>query len=90
MKGGKRRPYATIPTDQPWFINEPNNGFRSWAAQIVAHELINTIQAKIEAAPYLCGQLKGKPAARADRHEAERLRGITNACYDLLARNEDQ
>jgi hypothetical protein len=89
MKGGKRRPYATIPTDQPWFVNEPNHGFRSWAAQIVAHEVINTIQAKIEAAPYLCGQLKGKPGSRADRHEGERLRGITSSCYERLAGNND-
>ena len=90
MKGGKLRPYATIPTDQPWFVNEPNHGFRSWAAQIVTHELINTIQAKIEAAPYNCGQLKGKPGSRPDRHEGERLREITPACYDRLVQNEDQ
>ncbi len=89
MKGGKKRPYATIPTDQPWFVNEPNHGFRSWAAQIVAHELINTIQGKLEAAPYLCGQLKGRPGTRADRYEAERLRGITSACYDRLGKNEN-
>lgn len=89
MKGGKKRPYATIPTDQPWFVNQPNHGFRSWAAQIVAHELINTIQAKIEAPPFNCGQLKGKPGARADRHEAERLRGISSECYERLARDPD-
>ncbi|MEO7538571.1 MAG: hypothetical protein ABIV21_00955 [Pyrinomonadaceae bacterium] len=89
MKGGKPRPYATIPTDQFWFINEPNQGFRGWAAQIVAHEVINTIQGKIEAAPYNCGQLVGTQGVRGDRHEAERLKSFTEACYAKLGNNAD-
>jgi hypothetical protein len=89
MKGGKPRPYATIPTDQPWFVNQPNQGFRSWAAQVVAHEVINTIQGKVEAPPYNCGQLVGTAGIRGDRHEAERLRSLTDACYAKLGRNDD-
>jgi hypothetical protein len=89
MKGGKPRPYATVPTDVRWYINEPMQGFRGWAAQIVAHEIINTIQAKIEAAPYKCGQLKGTQGIRADRYESQRLAGITPACYASLGTNAD-
>jgi hypothetical protein len=86
-KGGKPRPYATVPTDMHWFINVPNQGFKSWAAQILAHEIINTIQAKVEAAPFRCGQLKGKPGAHADIHEFERLKGLNDRCYSKLGRN---
>ena len=89
IKGGKHRPYATIATDQPWFTNQPNLGFRSWAAQVVAHELINTIQAKVEAAPYHCGQLTGRIGLIGDKYEAHRLRSLTEQCYAKLGSNED-
>lgn len=88
--GGRPRPYATVPTDQRWYVNIPMNGFQSWAAQILTHEIINTIQAKIEAAPYNCGQLTGTPDVRSDIHEAERLSKLTDHCYELLGDNADQ
>jgi hypothetical protein len=72
-----------------WFINEPNQGFKSCAAQILAHEIINTIQAKVEARPFRCGQLKGTPGVRGDIHETERLKSLTDRCYTKLGRNAD-
>lgn len=56
-KGGISRAYATVPADQWWFKNEPFEGFNSRAAQIVTHEIINTVQAKIEAPPFRCAKL---------------------------------
>ena len=82
--GGRPRPYATVPTDMHWFVNEPNQGFKSWAAQILAHEIINTIQAKLEARPYRCAQLKGTPHVRGDIHESERLASISEKCYSRV------
>lgn len=84
--GGRPRPYATVPTDMHWFVNTPNQGFNSWAAQILAHEIINTMQAKLEARPYRCGQLKGTPGVRGDQHEGERLASITENCYTRVTR----
>ena len=87
MIGGKPRPYATVPTDMTWFVNTPNLGFKSWAAQILAHEIINTIQAKVEARPYRCGQLKGDIGLSGDKYEALRLENMTDKCYARLGRN---
>lgn len=89
IKGGKPRPYATVPTDQRWYVNTPNQGFKSWAAQVLAHEIINTIQAKIEAAPYKCGQMVGTHGARGDEYESQRLASLPDACYDKLGDNAD-
>ncbi len=85
--GGRPRPYATVPTDMHWFVNTPNQGFNSWAAQILAHEIINTLQAKLEARPYRCGQLIGTPGVRSDQHEGERLASISEKCYSRITRN---
>jgi hypothetical protein len=87
--GGKPRPYATVATDQRWYVNTPMNGFDSWAAQILTHEIINTIQAKIEAPPYNCGQLIGTPDVRSDIHENERLQKLTDQVYAALGDNAD-
>lgn len=87
--GGKPRPYATAATDQRWYYNEPMNGFQSWAAQILTHEIINTMQAKIEAAPYNCGQLTGTEGIQCNLFEAERLEKITDHIYDALGNNAD-
>ena len=84
--GGRPRPYATVPTDVHWFINNPNHGFNSWAAQILTHEIINTMQAKLEARPYRCGQLTGTPNVRPDQHEGERLASISEKCYERITR----
>jgi hypothetical protein len=84
--GGRPRPYATVPTDMHWFVNTPNQGFNSWAAQIVAHEIINTLQAKLEARPYRCGQLTGTPGVWAVQHEGERLASISEKCYSRVTR----
>ena len=87
MKGRKRRTYATVPTDMHWYVNEPNQGFKSWAAQIVAHEIINTIQGIVEARPYRCGQLTGTPGVSGHIHERERLESLTDKCYTRLIAN---
>lgn len=84
IKGGKPRPYATVPVDMWWYVNSPNQGFKSWAAQILAHEIINTIQAKVEARPFKCGQLTGTPGVAGNIHETERLSKLTPACYSKL------
>lgn len=87
-KGGKPRPYATVPVDMWWYVNTPNQGFKSWAAQILTHEINNTIQAKIEAAPYKCKQLLAKQGTRGDIYEGERLTKLTDKCYVKLGKNE--
>jgi hypothetical protein len=87
--GGKPRPYCTAATDQRWFVNTPVEGFDSWAGQILTHEIINTIQAKIEAPPYNCGQLTATQGTRADVHESERLTKLTDEVYAKLGDNAD-
>ncbi len=87
IKGGKPRPYATVPTDMWWYINSPKQGFRNWSAQVLTHEIINTIQAKLEARPYRCGQLSATPGLPADKYEGDRLTKITQECYAKLGRN---
>lgn len=88
IKGGKARPYATVPVDMWWYVNTPNQGFKSWAAQILTHEINNTIQAKIEARPYKCGQLLGTQGTPGNIHEAERLTKLTDKCYAKLGKNQ--
>lgn len=87
--GGKPRPYCTVATDQRWYINTPMNGFQGWAAQILTHEIINTIQAKIEAPPYNCGQLTGTEGVQSNVFEAERLAKLTDKVYEALGDNAD-
>jgi hypothetical protein len=88
VKDGKPRPYATVPVDIWWYVNTPNQGFKSWAAQILTHEINNTIQAKIEARPYKCGQLLATQGLPGDKYEAERLTKLTDKCYAKLGKNE--
>ncbi len=88
IKGGKPRPYATVPVDMWWYVNTPNQGFKSWAAQILTHEINNTIQAKIEARPYKCGQLLATQGTPGNIHEAERLTKLTDKCYAKLGKNQ--
>ncbi len=88
VKGGKPRPYATVPVDMWWYVNTPQQGFKSWAAQILTHEINNTIQAKIEARPYKCGQLLATQGLPGDKYEAERLTKLTDKCYAKLGKNE--
>lgn len=87
-KGGKLRSYATVPVDIWWYVNTPSQGFKSWAAQILTHEINNTIQAKIEASPYKCGQLLATQGLPGDKYEAERLTKLTDKCYAKLGKNE--
>ncbi|CAN5538208.1 hypothetical protein BH10ACI3_BH10ACI3_02080 [soil metagenome] len=87
IKKRKPRPYATVPVDMWWFVNTPKQGFKSWAAQVLTHEIINTIQAKLEARPYLCGQLGATPGTPANVYESERLTKISDKCYAKLGNN---
>ena len=85
--GGKRRTYATAPTDQWWCVNEPHEGFESRAAQVLTHEIINTIQGKIEAPPYRCQPLTATVGRPALDYESERLLNLSDACYTKLGKN---
>ena len=89
LKGGKPRPYSAVPTDQFWYSSESYQGFSSRAAQILTHEIINTIQGKIEAAPYNCSQLTAKWGLPAAQFESERLLKLGDACYEKLGSNSD-
>lgn len=86
---GKLRPWAAIPTDTWFYNNDPYDGFNSRGAQICTHEIVNTIQGKLEAAPYNCGQLTGTPGDPAWKYESDRLSKVTLGCYAALGRNED-
>lgn len=88
-KGGKPRPYSSVPTDQWWYVNEPYGGFKSRAAQILTHEIINTIQGRIEAAPYYCPQLTATWGLDPAEFESERLLKLNDACYQKLGNNTD-
>ncbi len=85
--GKKRRPYATVATDQWWYVNEPHEDFQSRAAQILTHEIINTIQGKIEAAPYRCQPLTATFGLPATQFESERLLKLNDSCYAKLGNN---
>jgi hypothetical protein len=81
-KGGLNRPYVTIPVDPWWYNNEPFEGFSSRAAQIMTHEIINAINAKLEVEPYKCSPLVADPGITyAAEYEANRLSKLTDDCY---------
>ncbi len=86
---GKNRTYAAIPTDLWFYNNQPYEGFNSRAAQICTHEIVNTIQGKLEAPPYNCGQLIGTPGDPATKYESDRLQCILPECYRALGNNDD-
>ena len=82
QKGGLNRPYITIPVDPWWYNNEPFEGFSSRAAQIMTHEIINAINAKLEVEPYNCSPLVADPGITyASDYEASRLSKLTDDCY---------
>ncbi len=82
LKGGLQRPYANVPVDVWWYNDQPFEGFDSRAAQILTHELINSIGAKLEVAPYKCDSLNPDPnAAGAYASEKSRLLKLTKECY---------
>ena len=81
-KGGLNRPYITIPVDPWWYNNEPFEGFSTRAAQIMTHEIINAINAKLEVEPYNCSPLVADPGiTSASAYEASRLSKLTDDCY---------
>lgn len=88
-KGGKPRPYSSVPVDQWWYVNEPYGGFRSRAAQILTHEIINTIQGRIESPPYNCPQLTATWGLVPAQFESVRLLKLTSLCYEKLRSSPD-
>jgi len=87
-KGGLNRPYITIPVDPWWYNNQPFEGFRSRAAQIMTHEIINAINAKLEVAPYFCSPLVADPGITfAADYEASRLTKLIDDCYQKYVDN---
>jgi hypothetical protein len=82
FKGGLNRPYITIPVDPWWYNNQPAGGFNSSAASIIAHEIVNAINSKLEVAPYNCLSLTPDPSATTSYdYEASRLSKLTDDCY---------
>jgi hypothetical protein len=74
--------------DPWWYNNEPFGGFRSRAAQIMTHEIINAINAKLEVAPYFCAPLVSAPGVtHAFEYEASRLAKLTEKCYQKYLEN---
>jgi hypothetical protein len=80
--GGINRPYASIPTDPWWYTNTPYGGFNSRAAQILVHEIINTINCKLREPPYSCRELNSSLAGAEAIVEADRLEKLTADCYE--------
>ena len=87
IMGGKPRPYATVPVDEWWYVNNPPHGVESSASQVLIHEINNTIQAKLEARPYRCKPLTATQGQKSAKFEAERLSKITEPCYAKLGNN---
>ena len=88
-KGGSNRPYITIPVDPWWYNNDPFEGFNSRAAQIMTHEILNAINAKLEVEPYYCDPLVADPdITRAWDYEASRLSKLTDDCYQKYLDNQ--
>jgi hypothetical protein len=87
-KDGINRPYITLPVDPWWYNNEPFGGFRSRAAQIMTHEIINAINAKLEVAPYFCAPLVPAPGVtHTFEYEASRLAKLAEKCYQKYLEN---
>lgn len=84
---GKLRPWAAIPTDLWFYVNDPIDLFRTWAGQICTHEIVNTIRGKVESDPYRC-VLSDAPGATPWKYETARVR-LQDSCYDSLGNNED-
>ena len=86
LKDGMRRPYFTVATDPWWYNNQSFEGFSSRAAQIMAHELINVINSKLEVAPYYCKSLSSTApsGAPANEYEKSRLEKLTAECYSKI------
>ena len=60
----------------------------SRAAQIMTHEIINAINAKLEVAPYYCNPLVAGPGiTSAADYEASRLSKLTDDCYQKYLDN---
>ena len=86
---GKLRTYAAIPTDLWFYNNEPYEGFTCRSGQICTHEIVNTIQGKLEAPPYNCGTMAGVPGTPAWEYESNKMSDIGPRCYQALGQNED-
>ena len=82
LKGASGRPYVTIAVDIWWYNNDPFEGFQRRSAQIMAHELTNSINAKLETAPYYCAPLTSAWSDIAYINESERLKKLTDDCYN--------
>lgn len=84
FKGGIKRPYATIPVDIWWYDDNSQENFKTRSAQIISHELINSINAKLETTPYYCAPLvsDGSDGGTAYKYESDRLKKLTDDCYN--------
>ena len=89
MKGGKGRAYATVPVDPWWYNNNPQGGFKTRSASILAHEIINTISSTISVPPYNCTPLvvrEHSPDPYVE--ESTRLKSMQDACYNKLGKDD--
>lgn len=88
LRGGKMRPYATMPADGPprvWWWHDHHDpdtgGFKRRDASILAHEMINCLNNILAVAPYFCAPLVGTPSTDPYVGEANRLKALGDACY---------
>lgn len=86
-KGGKERIYATIPVDIWWYDDASQTNFKTRSAQIMVHEIINTIRGTLQMSPYYCTAPTGTAGDPAYIHEADNLKNLMTNCYERLKNN---
>ena len=79
-------PYTTIPVDIWWYLDDSQIGFSTRGAQILTHELVNSLYTLAEAKPTLC---KNIPTTDTNldsyKFESVRLKSLYNTCgYTFL------
>lgn len=82
-KGGKARPYATVAADAQWY-DVPIANFFSEGSHILVHEIINTINCKLEVPPYSFPTMVVGDSPDPYTYEKGRLQEMKDTYYDKL------
>ena len=88
-ENGKEGPYASIPVDIWWYDDNSQENFTTRSAQIIVHELINTIKGTLESDPYYCTAPTGKDGDPAYIHEADNLKNLADCIEKLKNRRQN-